>query len=202
MILSIETSSPRHSICLAQLHAPTEISAASRWEAGGRSGRLLAELDSLRAHLPRVRLIAVGTGPGGFSGIRAAISAAKGLRAVLGCPLIGVCSADAIGRDLARVSRLGVFADAKRKELYLTEFALGHRIRGPVTLPADLLEDHLSKLSLAVSPEPLPGIPQHAFPDAATLAQLAAESWQRDPTPTQDPEPIYLRGPTPNVRKD
>lgn len=198
MILAIETSSPRHSICLAPFDSPTVVVASSRWEALGRSGRLLAELDSLRAHLPAIRLIAIGTGPGGFSGIRAAIGAAKGLRAVLGCPLIGVCSADAIGRDLARVSRLGVFADAKRNELYLTEFALGHRIRGPFTIPRTDLEDHLSKLTLAVSPEPLQGIPERAWPDAATLAQLAAETWRRDPTPPHDPEPIYLRGPTPH----
>lgn len=196
MILAIETSSPRHSICLARIDSPQETIAAARWEAGGRSGRLLSELDAIRAHLPHVRLVAVGVGPGSFSGMRTAISAAKGLRAVLGIPLIGICSADAVGKDHPRISRLGVFADAKRNELYLTEFTLGKRLRGPATIPRQSLEEHLAKLTLAVSAEPIPGIPERAFPNAPTLALLAAESWRANPSADHDPEPIYLRGPT------
>lgn len=197
MILAIETSSPHHSICLARVSAPDDVIAASSWEGLGRSGRLLLELDALRPHLPGVRLIAIGTGPGSFSGIRAAISAAKGLRAVLGTPLIGICSADAVAADLARVSRLGVFADAKRKELYVTEYALGQRLRGPATIPSEGLEDYLARLTFAVSAEPIPGIPNRATPSATRLAQLAAASWRAHPGRHEDPEPIYLRGPTP-----
>lgn len=197
MILAIETSSPHHSLCLARLDSPEDVLATANWPGGARAGRLLVELDAIRQYLPGVRLIAVGTGPGSFSGIRAAISAAKGLRTVLGCPLVGTCSADAVAKDLARVSRLGVFADAKRNELYLTEFALGRRIRGPFTIPTQSLDDCLAKLTLAVSAEPLPGIPERAWPVAATLAQVAAESWRINPAANHDPEPIYLRGPTP-----
>lgn len=196
MILAIETSSARHSICLARIESPEANVFTSHWDTAGRSGRLLLELDGLREYLPGVRLIAVGTGPGSFSGIRAAISAAKGLRSVLGCPLTGVCSADAIGRDLAHVSRLGVFADAKRGELYLTEYRLGTRSRGPATLPAADLEDQLSKLTMAVSAEPLSGVPERASPTATTLAKLAAEIWRQGADALRDPEPIYLRGPT------
>ena len=201
MILAIETSSPRHSICLARLDAPADAVAVARWESRGRSGRLLSEVDALRGQLPHVRLIAIGVGPGSFSGIRAAISVARGLCAVLGTPLIGICSADAIAASLPRVSRLGVFADAKRNELYVTEYALGQRLRGPTTIPRDILEDHLAKLTLAVSAEPIPAIPERAFPDATALAQLAAASFRANPGRNDDPEPIYLRDPTPQPPK-
>ncbi len=196
MILAIETSSARHSICLARIESPHTDVLNSQWDAAGRSGRLLLELDGLREYLPGVRLIAIGTGPGSFSGIRAAISAAKGLRSVLGCPLTGICSADTIGCDLAHVSRLGVFADAKRGEFYMTEYRLGARSRGPITLPAADLENHLSKLTMAVSAEPLSGVPERAWPTATTLARLAAHAWRQGPDALRDPEPIYLRGPT------
>lgn len=201
MILAIETSSPRHSICLGRLDAPADTVAVARWESRGRSGRLLSEVDVLRGHLPHVRLIAIGVGPGSFSGIRAAISVARGLRAVLGTPLIGICSADATAASLPRVSRLGVFADAKRNEFYITEYALGQRLRGPATIPRAMLEDHLSKLTLAVSAEPIPAIPERAFPDAVALAQLAAASFRANPERNDDPEPIYLREPTPQPPK-
>lgn len=195
MILAIETSSMRHSLSLAHIEPPHAIIHETHWDASGRAGRLLIELDGVRAHLKNVRLIAVGTGPGSFSGIRAAISAAKGLRAVLGCPLAGICSADVVGRELAHVSRLGVFADAKRRELYFTEYCLGLRTRGPMTVAVADLEDQLTKLTLAVSGEPIPGVPERACPTASTLARMAGTSWLRDPESLQDPEPIYLRGP-------
>lgn len=196
MILAIETSSTRHSLCFASLDAPFQIVAGDHWEAGARSGRLIAELDRRRDLLPRVRAVAVGVGPGSFSGIRAAIAAAKGLRLVLGCPLLGICSADAVGRALDHVTRLGVFADAKRGEYYLTVFENGRRLRGPLTVPRESVDSEISKLTLAVSAETLPGIPERATPDAITLASLARESWIQNPGHSANLEPIYLRGPT------
>lgn len=195
MILAIETSSARHSLCFARMDAPGNPLEHSTWDSGGRSGRLISEIARHERLLPAVRLIAVGIGPGGFSGIRAAIATAKGLHLVLQCPLIGVCSADAVAHALPHVSRLGVFADAKRAEYYLTTFACGRRIRGPATVPCDILGAELAKLTLAVSADPLPGIPERACPDAAHVADLARDAWRANPAPDADIEPIYLRGP-------
>jgi tRNA threonylcarbamoyladenosine biosynthesis protein TsaB len=47
-----------------------------------------------------VDLIAVGLGPGTFTGIRIGIATARGLGVSLGLPLRGVCTLDAVGRGI------------------------------------------------------------------------------------------------------
>lgn len=47
-----------------------------------------------------VDLIAVGLGPGTFTGIRIGIATARGLGVSLGLPLRGVCTLDALGRGI------------------------------------------------------------------------------------------------------
>lgn len=47
-----------------------------------------------------VDLIAVGLGPGTFTGIRVGIATARGLGVSLGLPLRGVCTLDALGRGI------------------------------------------------------------------------------------------------------
>ena len=54
----------------------------------------------------------------------------------------------------------------------------------------------LSGCTMAVSAEPLSGVPERAWPTATTLARLAAHAWRQGPDALRDPEPIYLRGPT------
>jgi tRNA threonylcarbamoyladenosine biosynthesis protein TsaB len=47
-----------------------------------------------------VDLLAVGLGPGTFTGIRVGIATARGLGVSLGLPLRGVCTLDALGRGI------------------------------------------------------------------------------------------------------
>jgi tRNA threonylcarbamoyl adenosine modification protein YeaZ len=66
--------------------------------------------------------IAVGVGPGSFTGIRAGIAAAKGLALPGGLPVKAVCSFDAIALTaLPRMPRdcpqLCVLCDARRDEI-------------------------------------------------------------------------------------
>ena len=71
------------------------------WPAGYRHGEtLLPAIDELldRAGIDRSRLAAVivGTGPGAFTGLRVGIATAKGLAHGMGCPIVGVSTAEAL----------------------------------------------------------------------------------------------------------
>jgi tRNA threonylcarbamoyladenosine biosynthesis protein TsaB len=67
-------------------------------------------------------LLAVGLGPGTFTGIRVGIATARGLGVSLGLPLRGVCTLDALGRGIQEAAELPVpFGDiaTKRNSLAL-----------------------------------------------------------------------------------
>jgi tRNA threonylcarbamoyl adenosine modification protein YeaZ len=141
-----------------------------------------------------LRRIIVGLGPGSFSGIRVGIAAAQGIALVQNVPVLGICSAWSAAVQYPQVTRLGVFADARRREAFCTAFKNGALDRETYLLPMADLEDHVSKFTLAVSSEPLPGIATRVFPRARDLLSFpdGFPGWV-----TQQPlEPIYLRDPT------
>jgi tRNA threonylcarbamoyladenosine biosynthesis protein TsaB len=96
--------------------------------------------------------IAVGVGPGSFTGLRIGVATARALSASLGLPAAGVCTLDAIGRALTERgadSGLAVL-DGRRGEVFAALYSPGgERLWGPlVAAPGDLLA-RLAKL-----PEP------------------------------------------------
>jgi tRNA threonylcarbamoyl adenosine modification protein YeaZ len=142
--------------------------------------------------------IAVGVGPGPFTGLRVGVVTARTLGFVLEIPVYGVCSLDVValevvGTDAASGSFL-VATDARRKEVYLASYDEdGRRLEGPVvTRPADvattvavagagpsLYPEHFAQ---AIAPErPSAGWMAHGV--TAELVDLL------------DPEPLYLRRP-------
>jgi tRNA threonylcarbamoyl adenosine modification protein YeaZ len=191
-LLALDTSTPRGSLAFVDT-ATRGVSLVEHWEARRHAGALNVILARHAARLAETERVAVGLGPGGFTGIRVAIAAAQALRLARGCRLTGVCSADAVAAGLPHVTRLGVFSDAKRGERYLTIYARGVRVRGPLTLPLSQVEEEVGKLTLAVSAEPLEHIPERAHPEAAHIAHLAFETPLDDLSPL---EPFYLRTPT------
>ncbi len=104
----------------------------------------------------RVALIAVGLGPGSFTGVRIGIATARGLSASLGLPVVGVCTLDAIGRAMNEVTPTAavsspqmtgqrdggrlVVLDARRGEVFTALYSGdGRRLWDPlVSAPADL----------------------------------------------------------------
>ena len=102
-------------------------------EVVAESGHTLADLAG----------IAVGIGPGPFTGLRVGIVTAQTLSYVLDVPLRGVCSLDIVALTFAatRPDRgFTVVIDARRKELYWATYSpQGRRLEGPnVTLPGDV----------------------------------------------------------------
>jgi tRNA threonylcarbamoyladenosine biosynthesis protein TsaB len=99
-----------------------------------------------------VKAIAVGLGPGSFTGLRVGIASARGLGAALGLPLIGVCTLDALARGVdaaagAGRSRLAVL-DARRGEAFAALYASsGERLWDPWVGPPAALCERLAELS-------------------------------------------------------
>lgn len=159
-----------------------------------------------------LQLVAVGLGPGSFTGLRIGLTAAKTLAFACRCPLIGLDSFDVIARNAAPdAMEVAVVADAQRGEWFAATFArevagapLQRReptrilsalaFLGSLTPGATILGPALDRESVAVasSIERLPAELNH--PRGYPLLDAACEAFaagRRD-----DPwflEPIYIR---------
>jgi tRNA threonylcarbamoyl adenosine modification protein YeaZ len=189
--LAFDTSSPIGSIALG--NAQVVVQSIEFKGPQRHSAALFPAL--VRLGIPRLKLrrIIVGIGPGSFSGIRVSLAAAQGIALVQNIPVIGICSAFSVAAQHKEVTRLGVFADAKRREAFCTVYHNGQLEKETYLIPMAEIEEHASKFTLAVSAEPLPGIATRTYPRAQDLLTLpdSLAGWV-----TEDKlEPIYLREP-------
>ena len=200
MLLAFDTATPAVSVAL---HDGDDVVAELASEQPMRHGEQLAPLIDrvLRARgLVRQDLtaIAVGVGPGPFTGLRVGLVTARTLGFVLEVPVYGVCTLDVLAVEAVDTgSVIGEFVvatDARRKEVYLASYdAEGHRLEGPVVdKPAALATDGLVVGEGAtLYPEHFPHACRPARPGAGWLARTVAE----ERAELHDPEPLYLRRP-------
>jgi tRNA threonylcarbamoyladenosine biosynthesis protein TsaB len=103
----------------------------------------------------RVDLLAVGLGPGSFTGLRIAIATARGLAVSLGLSATGVCTLDAIGRGMGEASEAGMrlaVLDARRGEVFAALYGeRGERIWEPLVCRPEELEEQVAALAVPPS---------------------------------------------------
>ncbi len=122
-------------------------------ERPNHAGRLLVLIEEVLAAgvgWDRVERIAVGVGPGGFTGLRLGIATARALSQARNLPVIGVSSLEALAAGAADESRGEVVAviDARRGEVFAAGW--GGLALGPVALPPAELAARIAPGSLAV----------------------------------------------------
>jgi tRNA threonylcarbamoyl adenosine modification protein YeaZ len=137
-ILAFDTSGPH---CAAALWAGGRIAACRDAEMGrGQAERLFPMLEEVLAEdgagWRDLDALAVGTGPGNFTGIRIAVSAARGLALSLGIPAIGVSRFEALLCAAGRLEATGpelvsLPAHGKHSELMVQVFDGGAPVSSP-----------------------------------------------------------------------
>ena len=130
--------------------------------------------------------VAVGVGPGPYTGLRVGLVTAKVLAAALGIPVYGVCSLDVLAADVERQRTFLVATDARRHELYWARYDETGRVAGPdVSVPARIPCDGLPVAGEGplLYPEFLPNGTGPAYPAAATLCRLVAQALARGEAP-------------------
>jgi len=173
-------------------------------EAGPRAVGAFAMIDSAlkQAQLQReqIEILAVGIGPGSYTGIRAAIALAQGWQLAREVHLLAISSVECIAaesRSLGLTGRIGVVIDAQRGEFYLAGYEIlpdSLREVNPLRLATrEQVEAYVHSGATLVGPEVVKWFPggRLIFPRATTLASLAKE--RRDYLPGEKMEPIYLR---------
>ncbi len=108
-------------------------------------------------------LLAVGLGPGSFTGLRIGIATARGLGASLGLSVAGVCTLDALARGMGERASSSVLSsrmarekntenlaviDARRGEVFVALYSeRGERIWDPLVCRPEELEERVAALA-------------------------------------------------------
>lgn len=83
--------------------------------------------------------VGVGTGPGGFTGLRIGVATARALAQGLGVPLVGVSSLRALAQGAPPDEPVLAVADARRGETFVAAYEEGREVLAPrVAAPAEL----------------------------------------------------------------
>jgi tRNA threonylcarbamoyladenosine biosynthesis protein TsaB len=199
-LLAMDTSTERAVIAVSTAKGRLFVTTT---QAARRHGRdLVPRLSSLlgEAGLSAGDLdaVAVGLGPGSYTGLRVGVTAAKTLAYATGAALVGLDSLQAVGRNApAEALRVSVIADAQRGDLYVADLvrpALGARLMAAGDSRIEPLSDWLVRLEPGVfvlgpgldSPRIRAAIPvglvtmdgEGNYSEGGRMIELAHEVWE------------------------
>lgn len=179
---------------------------------------LLGQLERAAAELGgwgEVERLAVGVGPGSFTGLRIGVAAARGLAQALGLEVVPVRTVDALAAGIAATTegqgrRCLAVLDARRGEIYAGLFDAQGAVEWELfPVSPEALSDRVA----ALDPAPLAGgdgsIRFRAILKGSGATMLDADDpanrvsarqvcrlgMAADPVPATDLEPIYIRRP-------
>ena len=217
IVLGIDTSTPQTSVAIGndrEILANVSIAGKARQESVTPALQQMLAWSGL--DLGRVGGIAIGIGPGLFTGLRVGVETAKTLAQVLNVPIVGITSLDALAFAVRHTSRqIACVIDARRGEVFA---AVYRAVPGGVARETDhlvLKPDHLVAELQALPGEVLCvgngailyrreiedlgsrvefASPAVAYPDAAALVELAIPRFTREEHDRLfDVVPLYLR---------
>ena len=195
-ILALEFSTARRSVAVADGHGAVLAEAAVH--SGGRGTDALGLIGQVltRANLVRedIEVLAVGLGPGSYTGIRAAIAVAQGWQLARGTRVLGVSSLESLAAQAQAerlFGRVNLVVDAQRGEFYLATWEISAEQRRELAhlkiVAAAELGARQAAGEICAGPQQGRGL----FPSAATVAALAGR--RTDFLPGEALEPVYLR---------
>lgn len=183
---------------------------------------LAALLERAGTRWDDVEAIAVGVGPGTFTGLRIGVATARALAQGLGVYLHPVSSLEALAAGLAAGAEPGMpllpLIDAKRGQVFVSLFRAAEPLErewGPLALAPDELDNRIaglgeapvaagdwalksrSRLEAAGAVVSAPDSGLHAI-DALHVCRLARE---REPQPPERVEPVYVRQPDAEIAR-
>lgn len=216
LLLAFDTATP--AVTAAVCHAPeggapetVRTAAATSSVDARRHGELLAPairdvVAEAGARLGDIARIAVGVGPGPYTGLRVGLATALSLADALGVPCHGVPTLDAVAYASGRTGPFIAASDARRKEVFWARYADASTRTGEIAVdrPAEVDTGGLPVIGhgAALYPAALaggeaaedPSAFEPLHPTASALGELALRRLlageELDP-----PRPLYLRRP-------
>lgn len=163
MILAIDTASYAASIAILR---DGEVIESLIYSSEGHAHRIFQEIEALLARagasLDEVDCFAAASGPGSFTGVRVALSAAKGLAEACGKPMVAVSNLRALAWFGQSALRAPII-DARRGEVYTALYDGELRLVSPeVVKPLE---------TIAVDAERIDTVPANLARAVAHIAQ-------------------------------
>jgi tRNA threonylcarbamoyl adenosine modification protein YeaZ len=197
VLLAFDTATPHVTVAL---YDGGSVVATYESAESMRHGEMLAPgirqvLSDANATAGDVSEIAVGVGPGPFTGLRVGLVTARTFAFVRGIEVYGVCTLDILAAEAADagMDEFVVATDARRKEVYLGSYAGGRRVSGPeVVKPFNAKTDGpVVGRGGVLYPDAFPNAVGPEHPSASVLCGVVAN--QR--FEIVEPDPLYLRRP-------
>lgn len=202
-ILALEFSSSQRSVAvLRQANAEHKSEEHELVDTG--SGLMLGQIENVLRQTgverEEIEVIAVGLGPGSYTGIRSAIALAQGWHLGREVKLLGLSSADCVAAQASAeglAGKVAVTIDAQRGEFYLANYQLSpphwHEVQPLRLAVPEAVLDCQRQGHLVIGPDigmTFPGA-RIVWPRAAALARLAFLS--NHFVQPEELQPIYLR---------